>query len=121
MRNTPPRITSLPLGVLTQVSLAYGNRGIAQQRRSYSTLCDEVMAHTLAFHGGQEFDPESGHHHLAEAAAAAMSLLNLVFAETGEDDRPTPVRVDPEEVAKGLNLVRQPPTLIWPRGPEDEV
>lgn len=112
MRSTPPRITALPLAAVAQIAKAYGDRGLATRSRSYSTLCDEAIAHILAFHNGpEEFDRESKQHHLAEAGAAIVQLLNHVFAETGEDDRPTPVKVNPDEVARELNLRK--PQLEW--------
>lgn len=114
MRRAPPRITRLPLAALEPIAAAFVDRGIVAQRRSFSTLCDEAVAHLLAFHGGAEFDHESGQHHLAEAGAAIIQLLNFVYTETGEDDRPNPVRVDREEVARELSLsAPQHPSLNW--------
>jgi hypothetical protein len=121
MRSSPPRITSIPLVALEQIAVAYGDRGTAQLRRSYATLCDEAIAHLFSFHGGREFDSESGLHHLAEAGAVIVQLLNAVYVESGEDDRPTPVRVNPEEVANELGISKRVvPVLSSPSEPDED-
>lgn len=119
MRSNPPRITALPLPALEQLAAAYGDRGMAHRSRTYTNLCDEAVAHIFAFHGGQEFDPQSGYHNLAEAGAALIQLLMNVYKEVeSKDDRPTPVRVNPDEVVEGLGISRPTRVLTFPAAPD---
>ena len=73
--------------ILTDGAEKYGARnwekGMAWSR-SYAAL----QRHLLAWWGGQDNDPESGHPHLWHVLTNAVFLTSYQIREIGEDDRP---------------------------------
>ena len=56
---------------------------------SWSRCFGSLCRHTWAFWRGQDYDDETGCHHMAHAAWNAMALVSYTFRKVGTDDRPT--------------------------------
>lgn len=48
---------------------------------------DAMHRHTLAYEMGEDFDPETGYHHMAHAAWHALALVSFTLRGIGTDDR----------------------------------
>lgn len=83
----------LPLDALEDVAqvLRYGAEKYAERNwergLSWGRLLAAAFRHLAAWACGQNRDAESGHHHLAHAAACVLMLLSLVKRGRGTDDR----------------------------------
>ena len=53
----------------------------------WSRLVGAVMRHVLAWHGGEDLDPETGASHLAHARCCLAMLMGYQELSIGEDDR----------------------------------
>lgn len=80
----------------------------------WSRLLGALERHVEAFKGGEDWDPETGEHHLAHAACEVMFLLEHATRGLGRDDRlklpaelPVPADVL-ERRAAALAKVRKP-------------
>ena len=73
--------------ILTDGAAKYGahnwSKGMAWSR-PYAAL----LRHLLAWWGGQDTDPESGHPHLWHVLTNAVFLTSYQIRKIGEDDRP---------------------------------
>ncbi len=85
----------LPPEALEVISLAMLNGalkyGAGDWRRSGISAAEYIgatMRHLQAYAGGEDKDPESGHPHLAHAAASLMVMLDAGFSGVLQDDRP---------------------------------
>lgn len=57
---------------------------------SYSSVIDCMLRHTMAFHNGEDIDPESGLPHVDHILCNAIFLSEFAHTLTGEDDRMQP-------------------------------
>lgn len=53
----------------------------------WGRLTGAALRHIFSFMCGEDYDPESGLHHLAHAACDILFVLEYVFTGTAEDDR----------------------------------
>lgn len=83
----PPDVLEALAQILTDGAVKYGaynwSKGMAWSR-PYAAL----MRHLLAWWGGQDTDPESGHSHLWHVLTNAAFLVAYEQRGIGEDDRP---------------------------------
>lgn len=86
---TKPRYTLLPWDAIASVVgvLEYGARKYAPGNWVHvedgrTRYLDAAFRHLLAWHGGEDNDPESGHPHLAHAACCVLFLLALTLRGT---------------------------------------
>lgn len=54
----------------------------------WSRVYDSLQRHALAFQMGEDYDPETGTHHMVCAAWNALALYVYHFRGAGMDDRP---------------------------------
>lgn len=99
------RYDLLPVEALRQVAAHYG-RGAEkyadnQWRKGYEwgKSYAALQRHANAFWGGEDFDPETGSHHMAAVAWHALTLLTFYDEYPEYDDRYTPASADPKEGA----------------------
>lgn len=89
------RLELIPVEVLNAMARAftygankYGDwnwsKGIAHSR-----LYGAAFRHMTAYFNGQDFDEESGNHHLDHALASLAMLKASIDNNLGKDDRPT--------------------------------
>jgi hypothetical protein len=69
---------------------------------AYSLSVDAMFRHMLAWLGGEDFDPESGLHHMAHAAWHGHALVGFQQRGVGTDDRPPRVErtLDLDEMSR---------------------
>ena len=73
--------------ILTDGAEKYGARNW-EKGMAWSRPYAALQRHLLAWWGGQDVDPESGHPHLWHVLANAVFLTSYQIREIGEDDRP---------------------------------
>lgn len=88
------RFDLLPAGPLTQVAEHYGKGAAKYADRNWERGYDwslsfaALQRHAWAFWQGEDFDPETGSHHLAGVAFHALALLEFGRTHRELDDRP---------------------------------
>lgn len=65
----------------------YGFHNFYKKGATFRRYGAALLRHTFAWLRGEDFDPESGLHHLAHAGACVVILLALIDRKAGEDDR----------------------------------
>jgi hypothetical protein len=85
----PPKAIEMVGRVFGYGAKKYGEWNWAQYADDWSDqqLVGSLLRHIFAYQRGENIDPESGHTHLAHAAANAMMLLELVANHKGRDER----------------------------------
>ena len=73
--------------ILTDGAEKYGCRNW-EKGMAWSRPYAALQRHLLAWWGGQDTDPESGHPHLWHVLTNAVFLTSYQIREIGEDDRP---------------------------------
>ena len=73
--------------ILTSGAEKYGERGW-ERGMAWSRPYAALLRHLLAWWGGQDTDPESGHPHLWHVMTNAVFLVSYERRGIGEDDRP---------------------------------
>ena len=84
----PPELLTAVAIILTFGAKKYGDRNWEKGMdwgRPYSAL----LRHLLAWHGGEDKDPETGLSHLWHVATNAAFLLTYEERKIGNDNRPT--------------------------------
>lgn len=90
VRNVPPAAIMEVGGVMALGAAKYGPMNWRADAVSYSTYYDAAIRHLFAAWDGQDIDTESGHLHLAHAAANLMILIDASIGGQLIDDRPWP-------------------------------
>lgn len=86
-------LDQLDLRVLVEDALVmnYGEykyeRDNWRKGNNYSEMLGSALRHVMAFALGEDFDPESGLHHLAQARINLMFVRNWQINGVGTDDR----------------------------------
>lgn len=73
--------------ILTDGAVKYGQRNW-ERGMAWSRPYAALLRHLLAWWGGQDEDPESGHSHLWHVLTNAAFLVAYERRGVGEDDRP---------------------------------
>lgn len=73
--------------ILTDGAVKYGARNW-EKGMAWSRPYAALLRHLLAWWGGQDTDPESGHPHLWHVLTNAAFLVAYEQRKIGEDDRP---------------------------------
>lgn len=87
------RFDLLPVGPLRQVAEHYGKGAMKYSsnnwRRGYewSKSYAALQRHATQFWGGEDFDEETGSHHMAAVAFHALALLEFATEHPDFDDR----------------------------------
>ncbi len=91
-----PGMSDIPATAIIHESLAmrhgrekYGPYNWRDKTVSLKVYVDAMYRHIMAFYDGEEFDPESGVHHLGHVRAGAGIILDAMEQGTLVDDRPT--------------------------------
>ena len=83
----PPDALEALARILTDGAEKYGARNW-EKGMAWSRPYAALQRHLLAWWGGQDVDPESGHPHLWHVLTNAVFLTSYQIREIGEDDRP---------------------------------
>jgi hypothetical protein len=89
-----PRWDLLPADALEELVLVYtrGAEKYAERNwekgMSWSRCFRSMLSHTWKWWGGEQFDDETGLHHLAHVAWNALALVAYEKRKVGTDDRP---------------------------------
>jgi hypothetical protein len=84
-----PPLSIFYIGQVMEVGAAkYGPMNWRKDHVSASVYYDAAMRHLMAWWDGQECDPETGHTHLAHAAANLCILIDAEYSYQLIDDRP---------------------------------
>lgn len=83
----PPDALEALARILTDGAVKYGNRNW-EKGMAWSRPYAALLRHLLAWWGGQDTDPESGHTHLWHVLTNAVFLVSYEQRKIGEDDRP---------------------------------
>lgn len=75
--------------VYTKGATKYADRNW-EKGMSWSRCFGSLMRHSWAFWRGEEFDEETGCHHMAMAAWNCFALFHYHIKNVGTDDRPSP-------------------------------
>lgn len=78
----------------------YGKHNWRAKKVIGSIYIDAGFRHRALWVEGQDYDPESGHHHLAHAMACDAILLDAIHTGNLIDDRPL---VSPEQTLKVID------------------
>jgi hypothetical protein len=90
------RVDQLPPRALTKVAeifgygaKKYGDWNWAQHASEWKwgQLVGSTLRHLYSWMAREDYDLESGHHHLAHAGANVLMLLELILTHNGTDDR----------------------------------
>lgn len=87
------RYELVPIGALRQVAQVFTfgakkyGEGTWKGGLKWSRHIGAIFRHVWAFAGGEDFDPESGLHHMAHAGACCLILLSFVDIAIVTDDR----------------------------------
>lgn len=87
------RYELIPHGALRQVARVYTfgaekhGEGMWKREIKWSKQLGSIFRHIFAFAGGEDYDKESGLHHLAHAAARILLLLARADFQPETDDR----------------------------------
>lgn len=84
----PPEALNELAKVYTKGAEKYGDRNW-EKGMSWSRCFGSLCRHTWAFWRGEDYDEETGCHHLAMVAWNAFAILTYYLRKTGTDDRPT--------------------------------
>ena len=93
--NNKPRTDLVPSSLVIETAKVLGfgaSKYDSDQWRDgtdYSRIYGACLRHLLAWHEGEDNDPESGLNHLAHAACNIAFLLEYIRTGTGNDDRYT--------------------------------
>ena len=87
MELIPPDALEALAKILTDGAKKYGARNW-EKGMAWSRAYAALQRHLLAWWGGQDVDPESGHPHLWHVLTNAVFLTSYQIREIGEDDRP---------------------------------
>lgn len=89
-----PRYDLLPhdglaalVDVYTKGAVKYSDRNW-EKGMSWSRMFGSLMRHSWKFWGGEDYDEETGCHHMAMAAWNALGLCVYAMRKVGQDDRP---------------------------------
>jgi len=82
----PPDVIEDVVMIFTQGADKYGDRNW-EKGMSYSRCYAAAHRHLSAFWQGEDFDPESGMHHISHAIVNLMFLRAYEMRESGIDDR----------------------------------
>lgn len=91
--NGKPDLSILSLNALTQITRAFEFGAKKYGRYNYlggmewTRIASALLRHTYAWIWGEDYDKESGLHHLAHAGACVVMLLDYVMMGIGKDDR----------------------------------
>jgi hypothetical protein len=69
-------------------ALKYGSHNYRDTNILASVYYDAIMRHVKAWQEGEDFDPDSGMHHLIHAAACCFVARDSMLMGKFEDDRP---------------------------------
>ena len=83
----PPDALEALARILTDGATKYGDRNW-EKGMAWSRPYAALLRHLLAWWGGQDTDPESGHPHLWHVMTNAVFLVSYQMRGIGEDDRP---------------------------------
>ena len=83
----PPDAVEALARILTDGAVKYGCRNW-EKGMAWSRPYAALLRHLLAWCGGQDIDPESGHPHLWHVLTNAAFLVAYEQRNIGEDDRP---------------------------------
>jgi hypothetical protein len=83
----PPDVLEALARILTDGAEKYGCRNW-EKGMAWSRPYSALLRHLLAWWGGQDTDPESGHPHLWHVMTNAVFLVSYEQRKIGEDDRP---------------------------------
>ena len=83
----PPDALEALSRILTDGAVKYGDRNW-EKGMAWSRPYAALIRHLLAWWGGQDTDPESGHPHLWHVMTNAVFLVSYEQRKIGEDDRP---------------------------------
>lgn len=83
----PPDALEALARILTDGAVKYGPRNW-ERGMDWSRPYAALLRHLLAWWGGQDTDPESGHPHLWHVMTNAVFLVSYEQRNIGEDDRP---------------------------------
>ena len=83
----PPDAMEALARILTDGATKYGCRNW-EKGMAWSRAYAALLRHLLAWWGGQDVDPESGHSHLWHVLTNAVFLVAYEQRKVGEDDRP---------------------------------
>lgn len=90
LRFIPPQAL-LHLGQAMQDGgIKYGPFNWRKDPIQITTYYDAALRHWMAFIDGEDFDPDSGHHHMAHAMACAAIVIDAIENDVVIDDRPFP-------------------------------
>lgn len=91
-----PMVECIPTDVLLDVGAVftyadkkYGTARNWEQGIKWGKVFGSLLRHLFKFWMGEDYDKESGHHHLAHAICDAMFLLHYTKFKKQFDDRPS--------------------------------
>lgn len=70
--------------------MKYGPFNWRQKKISSTVYYSAALRHLMAWYDGEDFDPDSGQHHLAHAAACCLMVLDVFETDKLNDNRPPP-------------------------------
>ena len=76
--------------VMEHGAAKYGQMNWRKTSVAHSVYFNAILRHLLAWHDGQDIDPDSGQPHLAHIMASAALVLDGIAQGVSVDDRPTP-------------------------------
>jgi hypothetical protein len=98
-----PQWDLMPYDALGQLAMVY-TRGAQKyaphnwlRGMDWSKCFASMQRHAAAWHAGEDFDKESGQHHMAHVAWNALALLTYQMRGLGVDDR---VKIEKGETAE---------------------
>lgn len=80
-------ISRSELGRVASFGSGKYERGNYLKGYKWSLSLNALQRHLLAFESGEDYDPESGLHHMAHAAWHCHALCSFSIRELGVDDR----------------------------------
>lgn len=97
-----PPLSTLPCPVLFEVGNALLEGGCKYRRHNYrlagvraSIYYDAAMRHLMQWWEGEDFDRDSGVHHVSKAIAGLIVLRDTMMRDMCQDDRPPRFENDP--------------------------
>lgn len=95
MAANKPSLTSVPMNVLMEVSVAlmegsrkYGRHNYRESGAKASVYLDGAFRHLSSWWEGQDIDPDSGVNHITKAIASLIVVRDCMLRGNMEDDRP---------------------------------
>lgn len=102
-------LSCLPWAVIAETAAGmgegarkYGKHNYEVVGIRYSIYFDATLRHLIAYHLGEDIDPDSGVNHLTKAIASLMTLRDAQMYNKCTDDRPLQPPEDRLEEAKNL-------------------